>query len=334
MVNGFTFGKHYKMRTGARWQCTQNQSRACKAYLVLDSENRIIKSNTEHSHDPPTGFIRTDSGKTLLMFNDYTYSMHYRLKSGIRWQCSRHCSKKCNAYVILNEFGVVIKKEVCHTHEPWKYHRDMKYIKTFKGNVLAVYNKFLYFKDFAATRNTMQVYKKNFDEIRLPLELHPDGLQVVQRFPPRHKRYAGGKSENGTYSFTSVLLPGKLFTAEFYLRPNGRINLRLNNFTFYKHLKARSNAHRWSCTAYGSKWKCKAHLILTDKLEVLKANVAHSHPPNKHNLKGKPNFHLPVNNMFNVVKQNGAGLIHDSFDGSYHSPLHDYLVAHSVFRNE
>ncbi|CAG9580026.1 unnamed protein product [Danaus chrysippus] len=66
---------------------------------------------------------------------------------------------------------------------------------------------------------------------------------------------------------------------EFYLRPNGRINLRLNNFTFYKHLKARSNAHRWSCTAYGSKWKCKAHLIITDKLEVLKANVSHSHPP-------------------------------------------------------
>ncbi|XP_028174322.1 uncharacterized protein LOC114362936 [Ostrinia furnacalis] len=68
---------------------------------------------------------------------------------------------------------------------------------------------------------------------------------------------------------------------EFYLRPSGRINLRLNNFTFYKHLKARTNAHRWSCTAYGSKWKCKAHLIITDKLEVLKANITHSHPPSK-----------------------------------------------------
>ncbi|KAL0831842.1 hypothetical protein ABMA28_001372 [Loxostege sticticalis] len=68
---------------------------------------------------------------------------------------------------------------------------------------------------------------------------------------------------------------------EFYLRPSGRINLRLNNFTFYKHLKARTNAHRWSCTAYGSKWKCKAHLIITDKLEVLKANVMHSHPPSR-----------------------------------------------------
>ncbi|XP_063539570.1 uncharacterized protein LOC134748723 [Cydia strobilella] len=74
---------------------------------------------------------------------------------------------------------------------------------------------------------------------------------------------------------------GISFTVEFYLRPNGRINLRLNDFTFYKHLKARTNAHRWSCTAYGSKWKCKAHLVITDKLEVLKANVTHSHPPSK-----------------------------------------------------
>ncbi|XP_059053688.1 uncharacterized protein LOC131847976, partial [Achroia grisella] len=118
--------------------------------------------------------------------------------------------------------------------------------------------------------------------------------------------------------------------AEFYLRPNGRINLRLNNFTFYKHLKARSNAHRWSCTAYGSKWKCKAHLILTDKLEVLKANVAHSHPPNKHSFKS--NFNVPIDKGL-AIKQNGGGL-HESFERSYHSPLHDYLVAHRVFRNE
>ncbi|CAH0723939.1 unnamed protein product, partial [Brenthis ino] len=91
---------------------------------------------------------------------------------------------------------------------------------------------------------------------------------------------------------------------EFYLRPNGRINLRLNNFTFYKHLKARSNAHRWSCTAYGSKWKCKAHLIITDKLEVLKANVYHSHPPSmkkEARTSVKPNF--PWNGTGN--KENG-----------------------------
>lgn len=116
-------------------------------------------------------------------------------------------------------------------------------------------------------------------------------------------------------------------TVEFYLRPNGRINLRLNNFTFYKHLKARTNAHRWSCTAYGSKWKCKAHLIITDKLEVLKANVAHSHPPTKKRLENKPKVHKQP--VVDPIKENGSSI----GDDTYHSPLHDYLVAHSVFTN-
>lgn len=163
------------------------------------------------------------------------------------------------------------------------------------------------------------------------------------------------------------------FTVEFYLRPSGRINLRLNNFTFYKHLKARTNAHRWSCTAYGSKWKCKAHLIITDKLEVLKANVVHSHPPSRKKSDGIPQTQgklkvltqsqlnnkeyktdlnylpNPFNeangqvNTSNINEVNGqtpnrvrikkeSDLENQSY---YHSltPLHDYLVAHSVFTN-
>lgn len=118
---------------------------------------------------------------------------------------------------------------------------------------------------------------------------------------------------------------------EFYLRPNGRINLRLNNFTFYKHLKARSNAHRWSCTAYGSKWKCKAHLIITDKLEVLKANVSHSHPPSvKKETRHQINQNLTWNGT-GYNKENGTPVLPPEPPSI--TPLHDYLVAHSVFSN-
>lgn len=135
------------------------------------------------------------------------------------------------------------------------------------------------------------------------------------------------------------------FTAQFYLRPNGRINLRLNNFTFYKHLKARSNAHRWSCTAYGSKWKCKAHLIITDKLEVLKAHINHSHPPSvkkpdmSHS--NTPKSNTPKSNasqnvtsrykLPKVEKVESLGLPDNYYFTS--SPLHRYLMAHSVFNN-
>ena len=122
---------------------------------------------------------------------------------------------------------------------------------------------------------------------------------------------------------------GILLTVEFYLRPNGRINLRLNNFTFYKHLKARSNAHRWSCTAYGSKWKCKAHLIITDKLEVLKAMVSHSHPPSVK--KERRTFINPSYSWNGAGKENDSKLPPPAPPSL--TPLHDYLVAHSVFRN-
>ncbi|VVC90601.1 unnamed protein product [Leptidea sinapis] len=115
---------------------------------------------------------------------------------------------------------------------------------------------------------------------------------------------------------------------EFYLRPSGRINLRLNNFTFYKHLKARTNAYRWSCTAYGSKWKCKAHLIITDKLEVLKASIDHSHPPSSRKEPRLPSL-KPINKSDAYNKQNG----HPTINPPSLTPLHDYLIAHSVYNN-
>ncbi|KAJ8724575.1 hypothetical protein PYW08_016049 [Mythimna loreyi] len=119
---------------------------------------------------------------------------------------------------------------------------------------------------------------------------------------------------------------------EFYLRPNGRINLRLNNFTFYKHLKARTNAHRWSCTAYGSKWKCKAHLIITDRLEVLKADILHSHPPNmKKEMKIIPK--LMKKDAVRHMAPKAAHRTNTDMNDHYRAltPFQNYLAAHSVF---
>nr|XP_037867463.1 uncharacterized protein LOC119628614 isoform X2 [Bombyx mori] len=180
---------------------------------------------------------------------------------------------------------------------------------------------------------------KSSAQRRLPMELHSDGVQVVQRILARHKRYAGYTSANRTYSSTLEVLIGEHENAEilfeFYLRPSGRINLRLNNFTFYKHLKARSNAYRWSCTAYGSKWKCKAHLVITDKLEVLKANILHSHPPTSK----RPDVRKIVDLKHSInereIKRVGKIKSDIGTDSQSNytltSPLHNYLVAHSVF---
>lgn len=51
----------------------------------------------------------------------------------------------------------------------------------------------------------------------------------------------------------------------------------MNNYNFYKHIKTKGNAYRWSCTSYGARKRCKAHLIIDENLQVLKANIVHNH---------------------------------------------------------
>lgn len=74
-----------------------------------------------------------------------------------------------------------------------------------------------------------------------------------------------------------ILITSHSFAVEFNPRPNGRINLRVNNYNFFKHKKTIGSAYRWSCTSYGSKKRCKAHLIIDENLQVLKANIVHNH---------------------------------------------------------
>ncbi|CAB3250315.1 unnamed protein product [Arctia plantaginis] len=163
---------------------------------------------------------------------------------------------------------------------------------------------------------------------------HPPSTYLLKstKKPMRIKNAANNEVIAKRSSEREALNPLALKIAiEFYLRPNGRINLRLNNFTFYKHLKARSNAHRWSCTAYGSKWKCKAHLIITDTLEVLKANILHSHPPSM-----KKETRLPLlKEIKKDLKQALPKPMQGRTDpGAYFrtlTPFQNYLAAHSVF---
>jgi hypothetical protein len=43
------------------------------------------------------------------------------MKKGMRWQCTRHFSKKCGAYIVVDDDGELVKKNDAHTHDPFKY---------------------------------------------------------------------------------------------------------------------------------------------------------------------------------------------------------------------
>lgn len=76
-------------------------------------------------------FIITHNGKRYAMFKQFTYFRHYSLKHGnTRWQCTKHFSQNCGAYLILDLQGQVLKKNDLHTHRPGLYRaKDGVYYK-------------------------------------------------------------------------------------------------------------------------------------------------------------------------------------------------------------
>ncbi|KAL0881431.1 hypothetical protein ABMA27_001295 [Loxostege sticticalis] len=109
LYKGHTFSKHCTTRAGTtRWKCSRQVRRRLQ-------------------------FIRCDNGKNLVMCDNHTFFRHRQMKTGgTRWKCCRHTSRKCGAYVIVTDDGVVLRKKLEHTHEPLSYRmmEDGNYLRT------------------------------------------------------------------------------------------------------------------------------------------------------------------------------------------------------------
>ncbi|KAI5646658.1 FLYWCH zinc finger domain-containing protein [Phthorimaea operculella] len=71
--------------------------------------------------------------------------------------------------------------------------------------------------------------------------------------------------------------PRGTYGVEFFHGARGGLNLRLGRHSFFRHMKTKGKGYRWSCSFF--RRKCKAHLIITDTLNVLKTYTEHNHPP-------------------------------------------------------
>lgn len=69
------------------------------------------------------------NGKTVLMYNKFTYYKLYDVAAGARWTCTHR--RRCKAFLHLNDEHYFIKGDTDHSHPPPVYHRtsDGKYIK-------------------------------------------------------------------------------------------------------------------------------------------------------------------------------------------------------------
>lgn len=79
-------------------------------------------------------FIKTSRGKTLVLFNNYTYYYKSVMKTGLhRWSCTSNNNQtgRCNAFLTLQDDGTIIKTNEGHTHTPPHYYcnADGVYVK-------------------------------------------------------------------------------------------------------------------------------------------------------------------------------------------------------------
>lgn len=56
IYKGFAYYKHIMMKSGMRWRCTNctaSNEAKCRASIVLDEQNNVIKAYEEHNHEKP-----------------------------------------------------------------------------------------------------------------------------------------------------------------------------------------------------------------------------------------------------------------------------------------
>lgn len=80
-------------------------------------------------------FVLSNKGKRLVLLNDYTYSAR---KEGnnhkIRWMCSTHHARGCNAVVHTIFDTIVYTKEIHNHPPPFKYTVNIKEFEVLKAN--------------------------------------------------------------------------------------------------------------------------------------------------------------------------------------------------------
>ncbi|KOB74426.1 Uncharacterized protein OBRU01_03948, partial [Operophtera brumata] len=116
VIGGHTFSKHTRNKVGGfRYKCSSN-SKGCKAFAQVSSDDTIVKCNNWHNHEPiqfmqtADGlYIKLVRGATLLVIDGHTFSKHARNKvGGFRYKCSSN-NKGCKAFAQVSSDDTIVK---------------------------------------------------------------------------------------------------------------------------------------------------------------------------------------------------------------------------------
>ncbi|KAI5646790.1 FLYWCH zinc finger domain-containing protein [Phthorimaea operculella] len=127
LFGGFSYCLQWRGNRTDRWVCTSSSGvRKCRARLLITKDRKISNCSSEkHAHPPPKfiirdgrqRYIKSRSGKTLLLVGDYTFCAQRHNGVRIRWSCSTHNSKQCraNIHTVHEE---IVKIHNVHNHPP------------------------------------------------------------------------------------------------------------------------------------------------------------------------------------------------------------------------
>lgn len=84
--------------------------------MIIASRRPIIYVTKPVHYFTEARLISSKKGKTLILWNDYTYCFACKCKSGIRWRCSTHHRHGCRAFLRTDDNHVIIHYSVIHSH--------------------------------------------------------------------------------------------------------------------------------------------------------------------------------------------------------------------------
>ncbi|CAH3926542.1 unnamed protein product [Pieris brassicae] len=137
IINGHTFRREVSVNGAtSRWCCNEPNDKKCDVYAHINEKFELVCLINAHNHEPTLCqercydsapeyleddhdvilFMESQSGRTIMQYDEYHYRKASESRYGERWICAS--TKKCAAYVTLNDSNEILTNSVCHDHPP------------------------------------------------------------------------------------------------------------------------------------------------------------------------------------------------------------------------
>ncbi|XP_045449442.1 uncharacterized protein LOC123658007 [Melitaea cinxia] len=217
MINGtkrlvmqdYVFHKSYhgSGTKNRRWRCSARQ-KGCKALVILDTEEKIIKRYQAM-------LITMNNGKETLLYYGYTFFFRYEMKSGKKWVCTKF--PRCKAFLCVNKDETIYPSYPEHNHEKKKLYKcpNAMLITMNNGKETLLYCGYTFFFRYEMKSGQKWVCTK-FPTCKAFLCVNKDEMIFLSNLEHNHEKKKLYKCPNGRWLFSdaccAVLIQDQIIT--------------------------------------------------------------------------------------------------------------------------